>query len=283
MSAFSSQSRYSLSPLSLCLGIRTHMALLRQLIRRDVVQRYRGTALGMLWPFMQPLLMLSVYTFVFTVVFKARWQQPVGDTGGGGSVLFALTLYAGLLVHQWFAECLNRSPAIILQHTGFVKKIVFPLEILPMVVIGSGGVHLLIGLGLLTVALTFSGGLAWSTCWLLPLVLFPFACLLAGLCWGLAALGVYVRDIGQLTGLLATVCLFLGPIFYPLSSLPETIQPLLLLNPLTYPVEAVRDVLMWGELPGMRGTLLYTAVSLMTLWAGYAFFQLTRRGFADVL
>lgn len=253
-------------------------ALILAMVRRDVLGRYRGAVLGIVWPFIVPLLMLAVYTFVFTVIFKARW--PVQ---GDSKAEFALVLFSGLMVFNMFAECLTRAPRLILSNVNYVKKVVFPLEILIWVSLGAALFHWAVS-ALVWVAayVVFIGAPHPSIIWL-PLVILPLVLLTAGVSWALASLGVYLRDIGQFIGILTTMFLFLSPIFYPLTSIPEKYRILLYLNPLTLIIENVRNVMFWGRAPDLLPMLLYSVLACLFSWLCFAWFQKTRRGFADVI
>lgn len=253
-------------------------ALILALVKREVVGRYRGSVFGILWSLINPLLMLTVYTFVFSVVFKARWS-----TGSESKTEFALVLFAGLIVFNIFAECINRAPTLILSNVNYVKKVVFPLEILPWVTLGSALFHALISVGVWIIAYLLLFGVPHLTVFCLPLVLLPLILLVLGVTWGLASLGVYLRDISQLVGITTTILLFLSPIFYPASALPEQYRRLLLCNPLTPAIEQTRDVLFWGNMPNMAVFISYLLGSTLIAWLGFVWFQKTRRGFADVL
>jgi len=253
--------------------------LIARLIKRDVLGRYKGSLLGLAWSFVTPIIMLVIYTFVFTVVFNARW----GVGGEESKSVFALQLFAGLIVHGILAEVLTRSPGLILLNTNYVKKVVFPLAILPVIPLGSALFHAAISSLVLIVAqLLVVGSLPW-TFWMLPIVLLPLIVLAMGISWLLASLGVFLRDIGQTMGLIATMLLFLSPIFYPISALPESFHGVIHANPLTFIIEQTRIVLIEGRLPDMVGLLSYLAVALVVAWFGFAWFQKTRKGFADVL
>lgn len=254
--------------------------LLATLVRREVAARYRGSLFGNLWALFTPLLMLAVYTFVFSVVFNARWGA--GSTGGSRTE-FALVLFAGLMVFNFFAECFTRAPRLVLENANYVKKVVFPLHLLPWVSLGAALVNLTVSLAVWLLFYVLVNGLPPPTLLLLPLVLLPLVLLVAGLSWALAALGVYLRDLAQLVGLLSTVLLFLSPIFYPIEALPEHYRTLLHLNPLTGIIGQVRDVLYWGQWPGLTALALNLAVGAMVAWGGFYLFQKTRKGFADVL
>ncbi|MFV8835699.1 ABC transporter permease [Aquisalimonas sp.] len=252
--------------------------LLARLTRREVAGRYRGSFLGLFWSFLHPLLMLLVFTFVFTVVFEARWavEQPT-------TVHFALVLFSGLIVHAMLADVLTRAPGVVIGQANYVKKVVFPLELLPVVVVCSAAFHALVSGVILVLAFGLVNGYVHTTSLLAPVVLLPLLVVCLGVGWFLSSLGVFLRDIGQLTGVLATALLFLSPVFYPVSALPEFMQPWMVLNPLTFIIEALRDVLIWGRAPDWMGWSLYLLVSTGVAWAGFVWFQKTRRGFADVL
>ncbi|MDO9139667.1 MAG: ABC transporter permease [Methylobacter sp.] len=260
------------------LSLLGHYPLILQLVKREVIGRYRGSFLGLLWSFVNPVLMLAVYTFVFGFVFKARWGQ--GDVD---QYEFALVLFAGLMVFNLFSECILRAPNLILSNVNYVKKVIFPLEILPWVALGSALFHTCISLGVLLVFLAILGHSFSWTMLLLPIVLLPFLLLIMGLSWLLASLGVFIRDIGQLVGMAITVLMFMSPIFYPLSALPESVSGYLFLNPITFVVEQVRNILLWGKQPDWTYLGIYSAVSLVTAWLGLFWFEKTRKGFADVL
>lgn len=267
------------SPRSLVRSLWKHRSLIAQMTRREVVGRYKGSAVGLLWSFLNPLFMLVVYTFVFSVVFKARW----GSDGNDSKTYFAVVLFTGMIVHGFFAEVLNRAPSLILSNTNYVKKVIFPLEILPVISAGTALFHCLVSLLVLLCCFAlFNGYLNW-TALLFPLVLLPLIVLTVGLAWILASLGVYLRDVGQTIGIFTSVLLFLSPVFYPVTALPEEFQPWLLINPLTFIIEQARAVLINGQLPDGWGLLQYTGASCLLAWLGYAWFQRTRRGFADVL
>jgi lipopolysaccharide transport system permease protein len=252
--------------------------LIIQLIKRDVLGRYRGSVMGLAWSFFNPLLMLTVYTFVFSVVFKTRW-------GGGGEdkVNFAIILFVGLIVYGLFAECINRAPSLIVSNVNYVKKVVFPLEILPPVAIGSALFHAGISLTvLLATQLLINQRLPWTVL-VFPLVLLPLVLTILGFAWLLSSLGVFVRDIAQTTSIFTTVLMFISPLFYPVSALPPKYQLWLHLNPLTLIIEEGRNVLIFGNPPNWLAWWLALAASLLIAAGGFWWFQKTRKGFADVL
>lgn len=255
-----------------------HRSLTYQLAKREVVGRYRGSMAGLAWSFFNPLLMLAVYTFVFSVIFQARWSGLEAGKGG-----FAIVLFIGVLLHGIFAECLNRAPTLIMSNTNYVKRVMFPLEILPWVAMGSALFHAFISLIVLMAGQIIMLGSVPPTAVLLPLIVAPLVLTTMGVAWILAAFGVYLRDIGQITVVITTVALFLSPVFYPATALPEAYRVIFLLNPLTFIIEQAREVMIWGHLPDWRGLALYMATSLVVAWIGFCTFQKMRRGFADVL
>lgn len=273
------RNRVSASPFALIRSLVSNRQLLRQLILREVIGRYRGSFLGTAWSFFNPLLMLTVYTFVFTTVMKVRW---VGE-GPVDKVNFAVLAFVGLAVHGFFSECLNKAPTLIIANVNFVKKVIFPLDALIWVLIGSALFHLAISMLVLLIAQIVLGvGVPWTAA-LFPLVMFPLILMMTGVSWLLASSGVYLRDISQITGVLSSVMLFLSPVFYPAASLPEWVRPWMELNPLTYIIEDSRRVLIFGQLPRLSHWSLAMVVGLAASMFGYAWFQKTRKGFADVL
>jgi lipopolysaccharide transport system permease protein len=252
--------------------------LVWQLLKREVARRYKGSFFGVLWTLIQPLLMLAVYTFVFGMIFENRWQ------GASESKLeFAAILFSGLLVFNFFAECVNRSPQLMLENANYVKRVVFPLNILPIVVTGAALFHVAMSAVVLFVFIVVSTGVLPWTIIILPLILMPLVLLVLGVSWALSALGVYFRDIQHGIGILVSALLFLSPIFYPVSALPLSIQPYIFINPLAFIIEQVRNVVIWGSSPDWGGLVLYTGISVFVAWLGFVVFERTRAGFADVL
>jgi lipopolysaccharide transport system permease protein len=259
-----------------------YRVLIKHMVLREVASRYKGSLLGLMWAVINPILMLAVYTFFFSVVFQSRWSGA-GHLSSGSKFEFAIVLYAGLLVFNLFSECIARAPSLILSNANYVKKVVFPLEVLPWVALGSALFHLLIGFGVILVFIVLAGMPLHVSALLFPLVLLPLVPMIMGLSWLLSSVGVFFRDIGQIIGMVLTALMFLSPIFYPTSALPESLQSLLYWNPLTFVIEQSRNVLIWGTLPDFGGLLLYSAVSLGVAWLGLLAFKAMRSGFADVL
>lgn len=257
--------------------------LLIPLVVREVAGRYRGSALGMLWSFLSPLFMLTIFTFVFGVVFQSRWTVPGAQAREPSLAEFSILIFTGLTVFQFFAEVVNRAPSLILANANYVKKIVFPLELLPVVAVGNALFHAAISFGLILVFVRLQLGAVPATAWLLPMVLAPLVLMTLGLAWLLASLGTYVRDVGQLTGSVVTALMFLSGVFFPLSALPGWIRGWVALSPVAIPMEAMRGILVFGVAPEWTGLALYSLVSIVVAWLGYQFFQRTRKGFADVV
>ena len=250
-----------------------------QMSRREIIGRYRGSVMGLLWSFLNPVFMLTVYTFVFSIVFKARWGVDSNDS----KTQFAVVLFVGMIVHGLFAEVANRAPSLILANVNYVKKVVFPLEILPVITMCAALFHGLVSLAVLLIAFfIFNHSLQWTVIFI-PLVLLPLIILTLGCAWILSSLGVFIRDVSQTIGIVTTVMMFLSPVFFPVTSLPEIYRPLIMANPLTFIIEQSREVLIWGHLPDWIGLGIYAVVATIVAWVGYVWFQKTRKGFADVL
>ncbi|MFT7229273.1 MAG: lipopolysaccharide transport system permease protein [Methylophilaceae bacterium] len=262
---------------SLAKSLWRNRQLIVQMTKREVVGRYKGSAMGLAWSFFNPIFMLVVYTFVFSMIFKSRWG------GDESRTVFAVVLFVGMIVLGLFSEVLNRAPSLILSNVNYVKKVVFPIEILPVTTMGAALFHSLISLSVLLAAFVlFNGYLHWTVIFA-PLIFFPLVIVTLGLAWMLAALGVFLRDVGQIIGIITTVLMFLPPVFYPVTAVPEKFRPFIMANPLTFIIEQAREVLIWGHSPNWIGLGIYTVAATVVAWAGYALFQKTRKGFADVL
>lgn len=265
---------------SLARSLWRNRQLIVQMTKREVIGRYKGSFMGIAWSFFNPVFMLVVYTFVFSEIFKSRW----GGIGGDDSkTQFAVVLFVGMIVLSLFSEVLNRAPGLVLSNVNYVKKVVFPIEILPVIAMGAALFHSIISLGvLLTAFVLFNGYLHWTAIFT-PVVLLPLAIFTLGFAWMLASLGVFLRDVGQTIGIITTVLMFLSPVFYPVAAVPERFRPFIMANPLTFIIEQAREVLIWGRSPDWSGLGIYTLAAVSVAWAGYAWFQKTRKGFADVL
>ena len=273
------QAAYPTSVRSLIASCWKNNLLILQMTQREILARYKGSVLGLFWSFINPVLMLAIYTFVFSIIFKSRW----GELDDPSNTQFAILLFVGLIVQSLFAEVINRAPNLIPANVNFVKKVIFPLEILPIVTLGTAVFHCFISLAVLLAAFVlFNGYLHW-TLFYIPFILIPFLILTLGLAWLLVSLGVFLRDVGQTITLITTILLFLSPTFYPISAVPERLRPIILANPLTFIIEQAREVLIWGHQPNWLGLGFYSLIALVVAWLGYAWFQKSRKGFADVL
>lgn len=252
--------------------------LIASMIRREVADRYRNSIFGLAWSFINPLVMLTVYSIFFSV-FGARW----GDANGDWKHDFVFILFGGLIMHALFCECINRAPYLILGNVNYVKKTIFPLEILPVVAVGASLFHAAISVCILLFGLLIVSGSISSTMYLFPLLIIPLLFAALGASWFLASLGVFVRDVGHLTGMLTSVLLFLSPIFYPITALPPKYQAYMYLNPLTPVIEGARRTLIYGEMPNWTHWLIGMVAWGLFAYIGFAWFQSTRKGFADVL
>lgn len=270
---------FSAHPFEMINSFWRNKRLILQLSKREVLGRYRGSALGLSWSFFNPILMLVIYTFVFSVVFKARWGTGADES----KTDFAIILFVGLLIHGFFAECINRSPMLITSNVSYVKKVVFPLEVLPWVAFCSALFHAGISLLVLLAAqLIFKHSIP-ATALLLPLVLLPLLLGIMGLSWLFSSLGVYLRDISQITAMFSTVLLFMSAVFFPIDALPEKYQFAIRINPLASIIEQSRNVLVFGRMPDFTAWAIMLAAGALIAWCGFAWFQKTRKGFADVL
>ncbi len=258
---------------------RNQLYLTWQVTKREILGRYRGSMMGLVWTFMTPLIMLVVYTFVFSYVFKAKWggQQPASH------VLFSIYLFAGMLVYNFFSEVMNRAPMIILAQVNYVKKVVFPLQIFPVSILLSAVFHLAISLVVFLVFLLVTMHSIPVTALLFPLITLPLLLITLGLAWFLAALGVYLRDMGYVINLFMTVCMFFSPLFYPIDTLPEKFRLLIYLNPISLVIEQSRQVLIEGIAPQWGWWAINCLISLVVVTVGYVFFQKTKKGFSDVI
>lgn len=273
------QSLYRLvNPASPYLALRRNFALIVQVARRDIISRYRGSFAGLMWSFFNPLLMLAIYAFVFGYVFKARWSASVS-----GHFDFVIMLFAGLNINQFFSECANKAPSLIIQNANFVKKIVFPLESLSWSTVGAALFHLLVSTSVLLAISMLSGhGIPWTVV-LFPVVILCFIPFVAGAVWLLASLGVFLRDLQQAMAIVTTALMFLAPILYPITNIPEQFRGLMYINPLTEIAIASQQTLVTGEVPNWGHLGSYAVLSGLFSWVSFIWFERTRKGFADVI
>jgi lipopolysaccharide transport system permease protein len=259
-------------------GLFKNAALIRSMARRDVVGRYNGSVLGLLWSLFNPLLMLAVYTFAFGFIFKSRWPGLADDPFS-----FALTLFPALLVFNYFAECVSRAPGLIVGNPSYVKKVVFPLEILPVIVSLSALFHFFVGFVVWCVVCLFVKGSLYFTIALTPFIIFPLVLFSLGCGWILASLGVFLRDVQQIIGVVVSALIFMSPIFYALETVPERFRGIMLMNPITYFVTMTRSVMVFGEVPSFEYWFAVLLGSCVFALFGAWWFAMTRKGFADVL
>ncbi len=268
-----------LNPFSTLWGIWKGRGLLDQLVRRNIEGRYKGTMMGLVWMIVTPLVMLAVYTFVFGVIFKARWGAGLGDS----KAAFALIMFCGMAVFNIFSESVNGSVGIVVGNPNYVKKVVFPLELLPVSSVLSACFFGLVWIGilLLGIVLFFHKFCLAAIC--LPLIFIPLVLFSCGLAWFVASLGVFIRDLAHLIGIVLQVLYFMTPIFYSVEMVPESVRGVLLLNPLTPIVQSARQVLIYNQWPDWHGLGIVTLLSMVVFQMGYFWFMKTKRGFADVL
>lgn len=270
---------FSIYPNEIFTSFWRNRSLIKSLIVREVAGRYRGSLMGMLWSFFNPLLMLAIYTYVFGVIFQSRWRAE-----STSKTEFALVLFSGLIIFNLFSECINKAPNLIISNPNYVKKVVFPLEILTWVCVGSALFHTMISLSVWLIAYFILFGLPPVTILLFPFVLIPLLLFITGMTWFLSSLGVFVRDVSQFVGILIMMLMFLSPIFYPASALPQGLfQNFLILSPLTIAVEQFRNVIFWGKTPDLTMLTISFLTGIIVAWLGFAWFQKTRKGFADVI
>ena len=250
------------------------------LTRRDLAQRYRGTVLGAIWPFLYAALLLAVFTFVFSVVLKVRWSGGQDSHPGFG----ALMIFAGMVPYLFVSEILVRAPAAIVSMPNFVKKIRFPLPLLPKIVVLSALIVMAINSTILLVAIALTGHGPGPRALLLPLAFVPLLLMGTGLSLLLAALGVFFRDLTQFAPLLAQLLMFLAPVCYPADAVPPAFQAVLGWNPLTWFVDTFRALLLDAS-PVPAATQWLAQLAGWTAFAllGYWFFRRTQRMFADLL
>ena len=268
-----------LNPVPMARNLYRHRSLIKQFAWRDFVSRYKGSFLGVFWSFITPLMMLAVYAFVFSVIFKSKWNAQTDQS----QVDFALTLFCGLTVFNIFAEAVTRAPALILAYPNYVKKVVFPLEILPVAALATSLLNACVSLLILLPANLIFNWTISRTIILFPLVLIPLCALILGCTWFLSSLGVFVRDIGQAVGVLVTILLFVSGVFFPPTAIPKDFVFIMKPNPLINILEDSRRTLMWGSFPDWEWLFVAIIGSIIVMMLGYAWFMRTKKAFADVI
>lgn len=253
--------------------------VIKQLAKRDIQQKYRSSYLGFIWTILTPLFMLIIYTFVFSYIFKSKWGTGVSTN----HLEFALSLFCGLIMFNIFSETVGRAPGLIVSNPNYVKKVVFPIEILPISSFLSALFQAGINLIILLVFLLFSTGKLYLTIFYLPFILIPLFFLTLGLSWFLASLGVFIRDINQSINIIINMLFYLTPIFYPVTVVPKGFQNVMKINPLTPIVENTREVILWGHAPNWGSLGIAYILNFIVFVLGYLWFKKTRKGFADVI
>ncbi|MBU3576949.1 ABC transporter permease [Polynucleobacter sp. UK-Kesae-W10] len=266
------------SPKEMVLSFWKNRLLIKSLVMREVQGRYRGSFGGIFWSIFNPIILLLIYTFVFSEIFKSRWEG-----GGDSRTEFALVLFAGLIAFNFFTECFLRAPGLILSNVNYVKKVIFPLEILPWVSIGSSIFHAIISFIVWLAAYFILFGLPPYSIFWVPIIILPLIFFSVGVGWIFASLGVYIRDISQAVGIITTVLMFITPIFYPITAIPFQYRFFLEFNPLAYEVQQLRGVMYWGDTPDLNSFSIWLFLSFSFACIGFFWFQKTRKGFADVL
>ena len=271
------------SPIGLWMNLWQRRDLIWQFTVREVAGRYKGLNFGILWSFINPLLMLGIYTFVFGCIMHVTWNRSINGDPKPPFSEFALTLFCGLTVFNVFAECLGRAPTLIVSNPNYVKKVVFPLEILPVTVFGGAIIHGLISFIILMLFMFLIAGKLQLTALLFPIVLLPLVFLCLGVGWMLAALGVFFRDISYAMTILTQALVYITPVFFPMAALDDRFKIFMYLNPLSAVVENGRSVLLWGDMPDWSWLAKTTVVSLVFMQVGYIFFMKSKKAFADVI
>lgn len=258
----------------------SHRQLIVVLAKRELAQRFMGSYLGRFWLILSPFLMLAIYAYFFGEILQAKWSLT---STGGGLTNFALMIFSGLILHQFFSDSITRAPDLVLSNPNYVKKIIFPTEILPVVALLVTFVQLMIGLAVLVSVFGITTGKVFWTWLLIPLIYLPFTLFTLGASWVLASLGLFLRDIRQVMQFSAAALLFLSPVFYPMDRLPIEMQFLKYVNPLIIAIEQSRIVLFTGISPNWSVLAIYTFVSVIVAISGFYFFIRSKPAFADVI
>lgn len=266
-----------LNPIRVFSGFWQKRYLIGQLVMREVLLKYRGSYMGVGWSFLHPLLLLATYTLVFGKTFGGQWVQS-----DSSNIPYTLFVFCGLVVFNLFSEVTSIAPRYIIGYSSYVKKIIFPSEILPIVLFLSACIHSCINLVILSLSILFFGGFYW-TALLTPLILIPFLLFVLGISWFLAALGVFVRDLIHLIPTLVQITLFVSPIFYPVNIVPGYLHWLYEINPISSTMENMRLVMLLGKYPAWGSLAISYLIGFSLLLMGYLFFSNSKEEFADVI
>jgi len=267
-----------ISPFEFLSNAVTHRQLIVKLAVRQIYSRFIGSILGVFWAVVHPILLLAVFTFVFSIVLQVRWGVEVENKAS-----FALILFSGLLLFNLLAHCLSTAPSLMLSNASYIKKVVFPIEVLPWVVLIEGLFHAFVGFLVFLCMYLFVLGVPPLSAVTLPLVLVPFLLFQMGAMWFLSSVGVYVRDLSQAISILVLMLMFLSPLFYPIEAVPERFRIVIHLSPMTVVLGQVRGLLFWGNWPDWRLLVGAFVVTWGIAWFGYSWFRMTQRGFSDVV
>ncbi|HEY1685817.1 MAG TPA: ABC transporter permease [Tepidisphaeraceae bacterium] len=273
--------RWGVSPWAIFATAWRDRSLIYQLAKREVESRYRGSMLGIVWSLLVPLFMLGVYTLVFGGFFHNTWPIPPGGRGS-----FFLILFMGLILLNFFSECVSRAPTLLMSNVSYIKRVVFPVETLAFVLALSAMFDLIVSIVVLISIFVVMLGLPTWQVIMLPVVVAPFLLLTLGMIWFISSLGVYLRDLRQIIGVILTALPFLCPLFYPFEAFGRfgsAFKQLIFLNPLTVPVVQSRQVLFFNQVPSWKLWLAYTVASYLFAYAGLVWFKYSQKGFADVV
>lgn len=273
------QARKFVNPVRMLRELAGYRELIWQYSQREILLRYKGTYLGWVWSVISPLIVLAVYTFVFGFIMKARFSNVTE----GGRVEYALTLFCGIIVFNIFSGCISRAPQLITSKPNYVKKVVFPLAILPVTTLISNLVHSGIGFLILISSAVLVTGQISSTIYLFPLVLIPLCAFTLGLGWFLSALGVFVRDMGNLINILLQLLFFMSAVIYPITAIPGKFHTIIRSNPMITIIENARRTLIWGESIEWLWWCAVSIFSLIVMQLGFLWFMKSKRSFADLL
>jgi len=263
--------------INLFLSLWRYRGLILELTKRDFIGEYRGSFIGVFWSLLQPIFLLSIYTIAFGVILKSRWSFS------GGTTEYALMLFAGLIIVNAFSEVLRNSSTLISRQSHLVKKVVFPLELLPIVTVTSSLLNIIPSVLVWICGYAIIFGIPAPTLMLLPVVFISYVPVLLAVSWLVSSLGVFIKDLQHITGTLSHVLLFVTPVFYGIEAAPVFLRKLLLLNPLTYLVEQFRLIAYYGEVPAIRGFVVYFSIASISALIGLIVFKRLRTRFADVI
>jgi lipopolysaccharide transport system permease protein len=253
--------------------------LVYSFLKREIIQRYKGSFFGLIWSILNPLFMLLIYTFIFSEVFNVRWES-----NSTSKIEFGLMIFSGLMIFNIFSDCLSKSPYLILNNSNYVKKIIFPTEILVYSIVGSALFHFLVNLIVFGGIYFFTyNKIQTSIFFFLPLIIFSYLLFIMGICLVYSALTVFVRDFANFNQILITIFLFASPIFYPISMIPENYHFIFNLNPLSFPIESFRNIVFFNEIPQISSFFLYLSFSILIFSIGVKLFMKLRPHFPDFI